>query len=81
MHMRLPHQSECGWVVQDDCDRLKWYDGKASPTSVDDICHDDSENDICCSGLKGCSSCYLAGGDDGVLLVVARKTVPTVAVC
>ena len=45
--------SECGWVVQDDCYRLKWYDGEASPTTVEDICHDDSENDICCSGLKG----------------------------
>ena len=40
--------SECGWVIQDDCYRLKWYDGE-----VEDICHDDSENDICCSGLKG----------------------------
>ena len=45
--------SECGWVLQDDCYRLKWYDGEASPTTVEDICHDDSENDICCSGLKG----------------------------
>ena len=45
--------SECGWVVQDDCYRLKWYDGEASATTVEDICHDDSENDICCSGLKG----------------------------
>ena len=45
--------SECGWVVQDDCYRLKWYDGEASPTTVEDICHDYSENHICCSGLKG----------------------------
>ena len=44
---------ECGWVVQDDCYRLKWYDDDASPTTVEDICHDDSENDICCSGFKG----------------------------
>ena len=44
---------ECGWVVQDDCYRLKWYDDEVSPTTVEDICHDDSENDICCSGLKG----------------------------
>ena len=26
--------SECRWVVQDDCYRLKWYDGEASPTTV-----------------------------------------------
>ena len=45
--------SECGWVVQDGCYRLKWYDGEASPATVEDICRDDSENDICCSGLKG----------------------------
>ena len=38
--------SECGWVVQDDYYRLKWYDGEASPTTVKGICHDDSENDI-----------------------------------
>ena len=35
--------SECGWVVQDDCYRLKWYDGEASPTTVEDICHDDQK--------------------------------------
>ena len=35
--------SECVWVVQDVCYRLKWYDGEASPTTVEDICHDDSE--------------------------------------
>ena len=29
----------------------------------------------------GCSRWSVAGGDDGVLLMVARKTVPTVAVC
>ena len=45
--------SECGWVVLDDCYRLKWYDGEASPTTVEDICRDDSENDIWCSALKG----------------------------
>ena len=28
----------------------------------------------------GCSRCSVAAGDDGVLMVVARKTVPTVAV-
>ena len=77
--------SECGWVVQDDCYRLKWYDGEASPTTVEDICHDDSENDIWVEGMTsqgdGCSRWSVAGGDDGVLLMVARKTVPTVAVC
>ena len=45
--------NECGWVVQDDCYILKWYHAEASPTTVKDICHDDSENNICCSGLKG----------------------------
>ena len=104
--------SECGWVVQDDCYRLKWYDGE-----VEDICHDDSENDICCSGLKGrrpfrllntrlrggggfcfgfllwrwggvggiegdgCSRWSVTGGDDGVLLMIARTTVSTASVC
>ena len=50
MQIRLHHQIflliECGWVVQDNCYRLKWYDGKASPTTVEDICRDDSQNDI-----------------------------------
>ena len=26
--------TECGWVRQDGCYRLKWYDGKATPTTV-----------------------------------------------
>ena len=32
--------SECGLVLQDGCYRLKWYDDEASPTTVEEICHD-----------------------------------------
>ena len=32
-------------------------------------------------GGNGCSRWSVAGDDDGGLMVVARKTVPTVAVC
>ena len=31
--------------------------------------------------VDGCSRWSVAGGDDGVLLMLARKTAPTVAVC
>ena len=50
MHIRFPYKH---FYQVNDCYRLKWYDGGASPTTVENNCHDDSENDICCCGLKG----------------------------
>ena len=40
----LPIESGCN--LDYECYRIKWFEGKASPTTVDEICNDNKDSDL-----------------------------------
>ena len=37
---------ESGWNLDNECYRIKWFEGKASPTTVTEICNDNQDSDL-----------------------------------
>ena len=37
---------ESGWNLDNECYRIKWFEGKASPTTVDEICSYNQDSDL-----------------------------------
>ena len=43
-HPPLLSPENCGWELRDESYRIKWFDGKVAPKSIDVICGTDDDD-------------------------------------
>ena len=44
--MYADYRLESGWNLDNEYYGIKWFEGKASPTTVDKICNDNQDSDL-----------------------------------